>query len=123
MTILASFLFLIGWILGFITTSRKFWQKKLEPPKPKPFELTLSLPSAAIKPVARRFRVPDDRALEIIKLYDTANIAINTTKGGRAESYVLWKAIEEIFPETKEGWWHLEIALVTEVYIQEKLKD
>lgn len=67
--------------------------------------------------VDRRYRIPDEYALEVLELLDKKR-----KRGGEVDRYRLWKRLEKICPPVKEGSWDLNTNHATRIYLVKRGK-
>ena len=81
------------------------WKKKQEAPKVEP----------------RRLEIPAEKVRHIMVLSDT----YGALKSGqdKAAHYDLWAAVAEIFPETAEGRWGLDLKDAMRAFVVERIDD
>lgn len=67
-----------------------------------------------VVPLKISFVIPEDKTKEFIRLLD-----MNSRRPSRITKYDLWKFVEDILPDTKEGQWHYWFDSATKVLIRE----
>jgi hypothetical protein len=72
----------------------KFWEKELK------------------KEPIKKLIIPDEKIELILRLFDYAE-----DSGHRVDRYLLWKQINEIFPETSRGKWRITFPRVFTIEI------
>lgn len=65
-------------------------------------------------PEPRRFRIPDEMAMEILGLMDEANKSLIGKR-------VFWERIHEMFPECATGSWTVSAADIMNIYVIERI--
>lgn len=68
-------------------------------------------PAERKEKVERRYRIPDEYVPEVLVL------AAAASGDGLVERHRLWKRLEEIYPEAKEGHWTLKAGHATNIYL------
>ena len=71
------------------------------------------------KKVIRHVDIPEQSVSKILYLWDVLRDEEMSGKSCYTNRYALWKAIEEVVPETKKGCWALDMASATVLRVVE----
>lgn len=74
-------------------------------------------PAEPREQVDRRYRVPDEYAVEVLELSDKLRVE------GASGRYRLWKRLEEIYPAVKAGDWTLDTSHATSIYLVKRRRS